>query len=134
TTFVSAPENQSSAGLAYGRPGNATVRQTEAVIAAREGAHEAALFGSGMAAAAAVVLALPAPAHIVAPEVMYWAFRNWLVGEAPRLGHTVDLVDMTDLDAVAKAVRRGRTALVWIESPSNPRWSITDIGAVAAIA
>ena len=134
TTFVRDPDNQYSAGFAYGRPDNATVRQTEAVIAALEGAHEAALFGSGMAAAAAVVLALPAPAHIVAPEVMYWALRNWLVGEAPRLGHTVDLVDMTDLDAVAKAVRKGRTALVWIETPSNPLWTITDIAAVAQIA
>src|SRR5947207_5737693 len=56
TTFVRDPDNQYSAGFAYGRSDNATVRQTEAVIAALEGAHEAALFGSGMAAAAAVVL------------------------------------------------------------------------------
>ena len=134
TTFVRDPDNQYRAGFAYGRPDNATVRQTEAVFAALEGAHEAALFGSGMAAATAVVLVLPAPAHIVAPKVMYWTFRNWLVREAPHLGHTVDLVDMTDLDAVANAVRKGKTALVWIETPSNPLWTITDIAAVAEIA
>src|SRR5213593_3215100 len=99
TTFIRDPDNQYRSGYAYGRPDNATVRQTEGVIAALEGAREATLFGSGMAAATAVVLALPAPAHIVAPEVMYWTFRNWLVGEAPRFGHTVDLVDMTDVDA-----------------------------------
>ena len=134
TTFVRDSDNQYRSGYAYGRPDNATVRQTEGVIAALEGAHEATLFGSGMAAATAVVLALAAPAHIVAPKVMYWTFRNWLVGEAPRFGHTVDLVDMTDLDAVATAVRRGKTALVWIETPSNPLWTITDIAAVAEIA
>src|SRR5207253_11366727 len=96
-------------------PDNATVRQAEGVSAALEGAHAAALFGSGMTAATAVVLALPVPAHIIPPRDMYRTFRNWLVIEAPRLGHTVDLVEMADLDAVAKAVRKGKTALVWIE-------------------
>jgi cystathionine gamma-synthase len=133
TTFVRDPDNQYRSGYAYGRPDNATVRQTEGVIAALEGAHQAVLFGSGMAAATAVVLALPVPAHIVAPKVMYWTFRNWLVSEATRFGHTVDLVDMADLDAVAKAVRKGKTALVWAETPSNPLWTITDISAVAEI-
>src|SRR5947207_10511865 len=134
TTFVRDPDNQYRTGYAYGRPDNATVRQAEGVIAALEGAHQATLFGSGMAAATAVVLALPAPAHIVAPKAMYWTFRNWLVSETPRFGHTVELVDMADLEAVAKAVRKGKTALVWVETPSNPLWTITDIAAVAEIA
>src|SRR6266700_306230 len=134
TTFIRDPDNEYRAGYAYGRPDNATVRQTEGVIAALEGAHQATLFSSGMAAATAVVLALPAPAHIVAPKAMYWTFRNWLVSETPRFGHTVELVDMADLQAVAKAVRKGKTALVWVETPSNPLWTITDIAAVAEIA
>ena len=58
TTFIRDPDNQYRSGFAYGRPDNATVRQAEAVIAALEGAKEALLFGSGMAAATAVVLAL----------------------------------------------------------------------------
>ena len=52
TTFIRDPDNQYRTGFIYGRPDNATVRQTEAVIAALEGAHEALMFGSGMAAAA----------------------------------------------------------------------------------
>src|ERR1700731_5250150 len=71
TTFVRDPDNQSRAGYAYGRPDNATTRHAEAVLAALEEAHEAALFGSGMAAATAIVLALEAPSHIVASQVMY---------------------------------------------------------------
>src|SRR5580700_3807565 len=71
TTFVRDPDNQYRAGFAYGRPDNATVRQAEAVIAALEGAAEAMLFGAGMAAAVAVVLAHEPPAHVVAPTVMY---------------------------------------------------------------
>src|SRR3978361_1169634 len=72
TTFVRDADNQYRSGYAYGRADNATVRQAEAVIAALEGAHEALLFGSGVAAATAVVLSLPGPSHIVASQVMYW--------------------------------------------------------------
>src|SRR5258707_10781906 len=89
TTFIRDPDNQYRAGYAYGRPDNATVRQTEAVIAALEGAHEAALFASGMAAATAIVLALPQPSRIVASQVMYWAFRHWLANDAQPFGHRV---------------------------------------------
>jgi cystathionine gamma-synthase len=134
TTFVRDPDNQYRSGYAYGRADNATVRQTESVIAALEGAHEAALFASGMAAATAIILALPAPSHIVASQVMYWAFRHWLANDAPRFGQRIDFVDTTDLDAVRAAVRPGTTKLVYIETPGNPLWTITDIAGVAEIA
>jgi cystathionine gamma-synthase len=133
TTFVRDPDNEYRAGFVYGRPDNATVRQAQAVIAALEAAHEAALFGSGMAASTAVVLALPAPSHIVASQVMYWAFRAWLATEAPRFGHRVDFVDTSDLDAVRAALTPD-TALVYIETPGNPLWTISDIAAIAQIA
>ena len=134
TTYVRDPDNQYRAGYAYGRPDNATARHAETVLAALEEGHAAALFGSGMAAATAIVHALPASSHIVASQVMYWAFRHWLAGEAPRLGHRVDFVDSSDLAALAAAVKPGSTRLVYIETPGNPLWTITDIAAVAAIA
>ena len=133
TTFIRDADNQYRAGYAYGRPDNATVRQTEAVIAALEEAQEATLFASGMAAATAVVLALPERSRIVASQVMYWAFRHWLLNEAARFGHQVDFVDTTNLEAVRAAVTRG-TALVYIETPGNPLWTISDITGVAEIA
>ena len=46
----------------------------------------------------------------------------------------VDLVDTDDLAAVRAAVRPGATRLVWLETPANPLWTITDIGAVCEIA
>jgi cystathionine gamma-synthase len=134
TTFVRDPDNQYRTGFVYGRPDNSTVRQAEAVLAALEGAEAALLFGSGMAAATTVVLALDPPAHIVAPKVMYWALRHWLTAEASRFGYRVDLVDTDDVDAVRRAVRPGETRLIWIETPANPLWTITDIAAMAAIA
>ena len=133
TTYIRDPDNQYRTGYSYGRPDNATVRQTEAVIAALEGAHEAMLFGSGMAAATGVVLALPPGSRVLAPQVCYWGFRDWLINEAPLFGYKVDLVDMSDLAAV-RAAMKPDTRLVWIETPGNPLWSITDIAAVAEIA
>jgi len=134
TTFIRDPDNQYRAGFSYGRPDNATVRQAEAVIAALEGAADAKLFGAGMAAAIAVVLALDPPAHIVAPTVMYWGLRRWFVDEAPRFGYRVTLVDSSDPAALRAAVRPGATKLVWIETPANPLWTVTDVAAAAEIA
>lgn len=133
TTYLRDPDNQYRSGYMYGRPDNATVRQAEAVIAALEGAQAAMLFGSGMAAATSVIMALDKPSHIVASQIMYWAFRHWLAG-ATRFGHRIDFVDTSDLDAVRAAVKPGDTALVYIETPGNPLWTITDIAGVADIA
>jgi cystathionine gamma-synthase len=133
TTFIRDPDNQYRTGYIYGRPDNATVRQTEAVIAALEDAHDALLFGSGMAAATSVVLALPPGSHVLAPQVCYWGLRDWLKNEAPLFGYRVDLVDMSSVDAVRAAIKPD-TKLVWIETPANPLWTITDIAAVAEIA
>src|ERR1051325_4726310 len=94
TTFIRDPDNQYRTGYSYGRPDNATVRQTEAVIAALEGAHEALMFGSGMAAATSVILALPPGSHVLAPQVCYWGLRDWLLNEAPVFRHPVGLPHM----------------------------------------
>jgi cystathionine gamma-synthase len=134
TTFLRDADNQYRAGYVYARAQNPTVRHAEAVLAALEGAPAALLFGSGMAAATAVVLALPASAHIVASRVMYWAFRNWLTDQAPRFGYRVSIVDTADLAAVTRAVQPGATQLVFVETPANPLWTITDIAAVAEVA
>src|SRR5262249_12139011 len=113
TSFVRDPDNQFRSGYSYGRPANATARQAEAVIAAPEGTREAALFGSGMAAATALVQALPEPSHVVASRYMYWAFRHWLTHSAPRLGHRVEFVDTSDIGVVRAAVKRAATKLVY---------------------
>lgn len=134
TTFLRDPDNQYRSGNVYGRPDNETVREAEAIIAALEDARAAFVFGSGMSAAIAVFLALKPGDHIVAPKVMYWALRNWLLNDAASWGLETSFVDMTDLAEVAAAIRPGKTALIWAETPANPLWTITDIEAVAALA
>jgi cystathionine gamma-synthase len=86
-----------------------------------------------MAAATSVVLALPPGSHVLAPQVCYWGLRDWLKNEAPLFGYRVDLVDMSSVDAV-RAAMKSETKLIWIETPANPLWTITDIAAVAEIA
>ena len=134
TTYVRDPDNQYRSGFSYGRPHNATVREAEAVLATLEGAAGALLFGSGMAAISAVFQAFEAGDHIVAPEVTYTGSRNWLRDEAKRRGMTFARVDTSDLKILQKAVEAGPTKLVWLETPGNPLWTITDIAAAANIA
>jgi cystathionine gamma-synthase len=87
-----------------------------------------------MAAAAAVFQSLPRDAHVIAPHVMYWGLRSWLRNFAEGWGLDVEFVDATSLDALRLAVRSDRTRLVWIETPANPLWSVTDIAGAAEIA
>jgi cystathionine gamma-synthase len=134
TTFERDPDNLYRSGNVYGRPDNETVREAEAVIGALEGAAATLAFGSGMSAAIALFLSLGPGAHVVAPNVMYWALRNWLANEAPALGLSVDFVDAEDLQALERAVKPGLTKLVWLETPSNPLWGLSDIEGAGRIA
>ncbi|HTT82198.1 MAG TPA: PLP-dependent aspartate aminotransferase family protein [Rhizomicrobium sp.] len=131
TTFEREADNSYRSGRSYGRADNPAYDQPERVLAALEGGADAMLFASGMAAATCVFQSLAPGDHVVAPRVMYWALRGWLAQES-RLA--IDFVDMTNNSAVAAAIRPGRTKFVWIETPGNPLWEITDIAAVADIA
>ena len=134
TTFLRDEDNQYRSGRVYARADNPAFDQAQAVIAQLENGADAALFASGMAAATAVFQALAPGDHVLAPRVMYWSLRNWLMNFATQWGLEVELVDMTDAAAVQAAIRPGKTRLVWIETPANPLWTITDIAATAAIA
>lgn len=118
----------------YIRPDNPAAQQPEAVLAALEGGAGALVFSSGMAAATAVFQALSPGDHVVVPRVMYWALRAWLLEEGRRWGLEVETVDMTDPQRIAAAVRPGKTRLIWVETPGNPTWDVTDIAAAAEIA
>jgi cystathionine gamma-synthase len=134
STFLRDPDNAYRSGRVYARADNPAFDQVEAVVARLEGGAKAALFASGMAAATAVFQALAPGDHVLAPKVMYWSLRNWLMTFATRWGLDVEFIDMTDPDAVAASVRAGKTRLVWVETPANPLWTITDIAATAALA
>src|SRR4051794_19556598 len=134
TTFLRDPDNKYRRGRNYARADNASYDQPEALITALEGGAASLVLASGMAAAAAVFNSLPAGSHIVAPLVMYHSLRRWIAARAADGHFAADFADMTSLDALRAAVKPGTTKLVWIETPSNPLWSITDIAGAAEIA
>ena len=134
TTFIRDADNQYRSGRVYARDQNPTFDQAEAVLTALEGGHASLLFASGMAAATAVFQALSPGDHVLAPKVMYWSLRNWLANFGTHWGLRVEFIDMTDAEELRRAVQPGKTRLVWIETPANPLWSITDISVTCDIA
>ena len=134
TTYLRDEDNQYRSGRGYIRADNPSFDQAEALLNHLEQGAGAMLFSSGMAAATAVFLSLKPGDHVVAPKVMYWGLRSWLQGFAKDWGLNVELVDTTDQSALARAIQPGKTKLVWIETPANPTWVITDIAASAKLA
>jgi len=133
STFERAADGSYPTGKSYGRGTNPTTDAPEAVLAALEHGAGALLFSSGMAAATSVFQSLAPGDHVIAPLSMYWALRKWLTDWARPWGLVVDFADTEDLDALNAAVRP-TTKLIWVETPSNPDWRITDIAAAADIA
>src|SRR5579864_1037756 len=130
TTFERAPDNSFVRNRSYARADSPAFNQAEALLAALEGGAEAMVFASGMAAATCVFLSLAPGDHVIAPRVMYWALRDWLA-RSSRL--EVTFVD-SDTEAFRDALIPGRTRLVWMETPANPLWHVSDIEAVSGLA
>ena len=134
TTFERNTDLSYHGGRCYTRADNPTYDQTSAVLNALEGGTETRLFSSGMAAAVAILHALNPGDHVVAPKVMYWALRSFMLDSGVRAGLTFDFVDNGDTADWAKHIVAGKTKMVWLETPANPDWQITDITAVAELA
>ncbi|MCL5049489.1 trans-sulfuration enzyme family protein [Aliidiomarina maris] len=133
TTYLRDTDNQYCSGHVYSRDDNPTYKPVESLLCKLEKGEDALLFGSGMAAAVAVFQALRPGDHVIAPKVMYWSLRNWLLGFATDWGLQVSLVDCTDTEAVARAIIPNKTRLVWLETPANPMWTLSDIGAISQL-
>jgi cystathionine gamma-synthase len=121
-------------GISYGRDKNPTYLVAEKVVAELEGATGALLFSSGLAAAAALFHTLEPGDHVVAPVIMYHGLRDWLNRFCENWKVDMDTFDATVDGALASAIKPGRTRIVWIETPANPTWDITDIAAAAELA
>jgi cystathionine gamma-synthase len=135
TNYEQQPDGSYPQGRVYTRADNPTCEHAERLLAALEGGGCAcALFSSGMAAATAVFQALLPGDHVLISRVLYWGVRKWLAEFALTWGLDVEFTDTTDLNAVATAIRPGRTRLLWAETPANPMWEITDLAAICELA
>lgn len=118
----------------YRRDGSQTTAHAETIIAEMENATDALLFSSGMSACTAVIEHLPTGAHVVVPRVMYHGVLYQIQRYQENQRITVSYYTAGDLDEMAAAIRKGETQLVWVETPNNPNWEVTDIAAAAEIA
>lgn len=135
TNFEQAADGSYHQGRVYSRADNPTFEQAERMLAMLEGAAGGCLlFASGMAAATAVFQALLPGDHVVVARVLYWGVRKWLAEFGLSWGLDVEFVDTSDLRAVEAALRPGSTRLVWLETPANPSWEITDLRAISDLA
>ena len=121
--------------LMYARNGNANQHWLEEKIAALYGAEDAIVLASGVGALHALFWTLLKTGdRVVYPNVSYMAvYRMFHELFNRKFGVETVMVDMTDLEAVKKAITPG-TRLVHIETPDNPTVGVTDIAAVAEIA
>jgi cystathionine gamma-synthase len=132
TTFERDIEGTYSRGFMYTRNNNPNRQALERGIAALEGGAGAAAFASGSGATMAIFQALAPGDHILAHVDAYYGTSRLLREIFLRWGLEADSIDMSDLDAVKKAVRP-KTKLAWVETPSNPLLKIVDLAAVAKV-
>jgi cystathionine gamma-synthase len=132
TTFERDADGAMSRGYVYSRTESPNRAALETALAALEGGREAFAFASGQAATAAVLQTLAPGARALFPDDLYHGTRYLVKTEFGRWGIAAEFLDFTDLATLAAALQRP-TALVWIETPSNPRLKIADIAAIARL-
>ena len=133
TTFLHGPAGERLAGYEYQREGNPTQDRLEAALTALEGGAAALAFASGMAAMSALLESLPDGSRVLVPDDCYTGLRTLAREFLPQRGIKAVTVDMADLGAVRQALDTP-AALVWAETPSNPRLKVSDIAALAEAA
>lgn len=117
-------------GFEYSRTDNPTRHALETCMAALEGASNAISFGSGMAALATLALTLRSGDRVLIPDDVYGGTYRLFDKVFVSLGITYEAVDMTDGDAMDRALEQG-AAVVVVETPSNPLLKVCDIAAIA---
>jgi cystathionine gamma-synthase len=131
STFVQSAVGEVVEGYDYARAANPTRTALERALGELEGG-EAAAFSSGLAGTHALISAVcRAGDHVVLPNDLYGGTYRLVEQVLTGWGLRYDLVDQTDLDALAAAVRDD-TRLIWVETPTNPQLNVIDIEGVVA--
>ncbi len=118
----------------YRRDGNKTTQLAEKIISELENANASLLFSSGMSACTAVLEMLPAEAQIAVPRVMYHGVLGQIQNFASKNRIRVDYYEAGDLASMESVIKNGVTQLVWVETPNNPNWEVTDISSASKLA
>jgi len=133
TTFAREADGSFPSGYVYTRSDNPNRHALEETLANLEGGARALAFSSGQAATNAVFQMLKSGDHVVIANEAYFGTPKLVREIFSHLGITASYVDMSNLAAV-QAAMTAQTKIVWIETPSNPLLTISDIQAISEIA
>jgi len=134
STFVQDGIGGFRGGYEYARGGNPTRDSLQELLASLEGGSHAFSFASGLAAEDTLLRSVLAPGdHIVMGNDVYGGTHRLVNRVFVPWGIDLEVVELTDLDAVRAAIRPGVTKVLWIETPTNPLMKINDIAALAEI-
>ena len=121
-------------GYEYSRTGNPTRAALEECVAALEGAEYGLAFASGLAATTAVMSLLSPGDHIVAGDDLYGgSYRLFDKVLQKSNGLDFTFVDTTDPESVEAALRP-ETKMLWIETPTNPMLTLSDVALLSEMA
>lgn len=132
TTFQHAADGTLDRGWIYQRYDNPTQARLEAALAALDGASRSLFFSTGLAAASALLQAIPGDGNVVFQRDLYHGIRVLAQDWLPRWGLQARFVDATQQDALTEAIDEN-TRLIWLETPSNPLLTIVDIASASAL-
>jgi cystathionine gamma-synthase len=132
TTYVQRAPGEFVEDFDYSRSANPTRAALERALGELEGGLGSA-FSSGMAAEHALITAVAnADSHMVIPDDLYGGTYRLVDKVLARWGIEYTMVDQTDVQAVADAVRPD-TKLIWVETPTNPNLKTVDVAAVVGV-
>lgn len=132
STYVQDEIGKPRRGYEYSRVSNPTRDCLQQNLAALEGGHAACVFASGMAAINAICTMLVKGDHVVCGNNVYGGVPRLFNQVLVNYGLEFTYVDTSDLRAVDRALRRN-TRLVFVETPTNPLLTISDLLAIGGI-
>lgn len=119
----------------YGRYGNPSIWAVEERLAALDGAEDAVLFSSGMAAVTTLLLTvLRAGQHVIMTDDCYRRTRQFCLTVLKKFGVETSVVPVGDYEALEAAVIPGKTRLIISETPTNPYLRVADLDKLVHIA
>jgi len=133
TTFERETDGSYKSGFVYSRAENPNRQLLEDSLAVLEKGAVGFAFSSGMAAITALFNTLKPSDHILLPHDVYYATKVMADTLFGNKGVEVETVVMSDLKAVKKAIKKN-TAVVWLETPSNPQLNVSDIAKISKMA
>lgn len=133
TTFEREADGSFPRGHIYARDTNPNRNSLEECLTALEGGAASIAFASGSAATAAIFQALAPGQRVLAGHDAFYGTVRILKEILAPWGLQFGFVDMSDLDAVRSELQQ-ETAVVWVETPSNPLLGVSDIRAICDMA